>query len=406
MKRLITLVMLIIAPFQLAGCGSTGSSAPPPENVSIVAGDSMATIKWDMAPGVEYWVFRAAGTSVTPDSCYGMPQCQILIRAVSPFVVAGLVNGTNYAFTINGRIDGGKGGAGSPSVQALPRLAGATWSAGNSLGSSPFNDFHGISYGSVYAAAGSNGALFSSIDGISWTPALNNPVVTNLNASTYFGGHYQVAGDAGVILHSNDATNWTQQTAVTSQNLYAVTNNANGGYVATGAAGTILYSSDALNWSAAISSGLITSQPLNAVTYGNGLYVAVGAAGTIINSTNGTNWLAASSISSSISALNLTSVAYGAGVFVALGEAGTVVTSTDGATWTVQSAIATLPAINAVTYGRQFVGIANNGAVFYSTNGITWTQASSPTTSPLYALTHGVFDYTAVGAGGFNMRAN
>jgi hypothetical protein len=405
MKRFIALVMLVITSFQLAGCGSTGSPASPPENVSIVAGDSIATIKWDMAPGVEYWVFKAAGTSLTPDSCYGMPQCQIVIRAVSPLVVGGLVNGTNYAFTINGRIDGGKGGVGSPSVQALPRLAGATWSVGTALGSAPMSDFHGISFGSVFAAAGSNGALFSSIDGNSWTPALNNLVVSNLNAATYFGGHYLVAGDAGVILHSNDAATWTQQAAATAQNLYAITNNAGGSYVATGAAGTILFSSDALNWSAAISSGLVTSQPLNAVTYGNGLYVAVGAAGTLINSTDGTNWLLATSISSSISTINLTSVAYGAGLFVALGEGGTVVTSTDGAAWTVQSAIATLPAINAVTYGRQFVAISNNGAVFYSANGIQWTLASSPTSSPLYAITHGVFDYTAVGASGFNMRA-
>lgn len=406
MKRFFALIIVIITFILLQGCRGNGSSAPAPTNVNVVEGDSSVTVSWDMLPGVEYWVFKAAGTNVTPQSCYGMPQCQMIMKAVSPTVVSGLANGTAYSFTVNGRIDGGKGGAGSPSIQATPRLAGASWSVGTSLGAF---DLHGVTYGSVFVAVGTNGALFSSTNGVNWIPpttinwTTTPATLPDFNAASYYGGTYVTVGTGGVLLTSADAITWTQQTGVSPGNdLYSVASNGAGGYVATGANGTIINSSNAKNWTAATSSGTTTSA-LYAVTYANGMYVAAGASGTLLASTDGNIWNPPASISSSISSINLRGIAYGAGIFVALGDNGTLVTSADGTNWTLRSSSPSATLVNAVTYGRQFVAVDNAGTIFTSTDGLAWAQATSPTSSPLYAVTHGPYNYSAVGAAGLNI---
>ena len=169
MKRLFALSFVIAAFLLLPGCRGSGSSAPPPTNVNVVAGDTSATVTWDMLSGVDYWVFKAAGTDLTPQVCISRPECKIIMKATSPIFISGLTNGITYSFTINGRTDGGPGGSGSPSIQAIPRLAGATWTPGaaNSAGT---NDLRGIAYGRLFVAAGTSSALFTSADGVNWTP--------------------------------------------------------------------------------------------------------------------------------------------------------------------------------------------------------------------------------------------
>ena len=406
----------------LAGCRGKGSSAPAPTNVNVVAGETSATISWDMSPGVDYWVFRAAGANVTPQTCFGMPQCQMIPNAVSPLLVTGLTNGTQYAFTVNGRTDGGAGGPGSPSIQATPRLAGATWTVGNALGT---YDLYGIAHSSLFVAAGTQGTLLTSSDGLAWTP---RPAITwlsttpsplpDLNAITY-GGTYVTVGTVGVILSSSDAVNWTQQTNATPD-LYAVTNNGAGKYVAAGLSGTIINSSNGVNWTSA--TYIPSSTPtLYGVAYGNGRYVAVGAGGTVLTSdAYGTTWATAIAASSPLPTYDLKGVAYGSGVgtsgpgtnttgtFVAVGVNGTMVTSTDGGlTWGVPTT-SPIPAgtqINAVTYGSQFVAVADDGSIYNSTDGVNWTQVVSPNSTHPYAVVHGLYDYSAVGASGLNMHS-
>lgn len=400
MKRYFAFILTIIFTILLQGCYSRGSSAPAPTNVNAVAGDTSVTITWDMLPEVEYWIFKATASNVTPESCFGTPGCQMIMNAVSPTVFSGLANGTTYSFSINGRMNSGIGGPGSPSIQAVPRLAGATWSTGAALGA---NDMHGVAYGTVYVAAGNNGALFSSADGVSWT-ALTNPAPTaNLNAIAYSGGKYLAAGAGGVILLSTDGVTWQQQTSNTANDLYAVSGNGVGGFVATGAAGSIVTSTDGITWSASVSG---TVNALYGITYANGKYIAVGANGTLLSSADTTTW---QSITPSTSS-SLKTVTYGVasgattGMFVALGDLGTLLTSSDGASWSLQTPLASAQSINAVTFGRQFVAVANNGGIFTSTDGVTWILATTAA-SPLYAVAHGAYDYTAVGGSGLNMHA-
>lgn len=423
--------MAAAAAMFLQGCfgAGGGSSAPPPNNVVVAAKDSRVVVTWDMVSGVQYWVWKAAGTvGVTPQTCSSMPLCSTAVNVSSPATISGLVNGQPYSFTINGRINGGPGGQGSPAVTVTPRMAGATWLAGNALAA----NLRGVAYGTLngvgtFVAAGDSGLSYSgtvnpSTGGITWTQ-LTGATTSPLNAVNYDSTHakYFGVGAGGVIVALTPATsntNWSLLTSPTPNALYALANNTTGFTVATGATGTIITSGDGATWADhTATSG--TTQNLYGVTYGydstnaRNVFVAVGAAGTVIYSVDGVTWSAATSVTSN----DLKSVSYGlaAGVFVAVGANGTVLTSPNGITWTAQPST-TIPAtalLNSVTFsvGRRFVAVANDGNIFYSeygSAGTIWTQVTpQPTLSPLYAITTGaLFDYAAVGSAGLNLYSD
>ena len=441
MKKLLVSVLMIIGCLLLPGCGGgSGSSAPAPTGVTVQAGDNNVTVTWNPSPGVEYWLFGASGVGViTPQNCIYLPNCKIFPAVSSPLVleslVTGLINGSTYSFTINGRTGGGIGGPGSSAVQVTPRLAGATWTSNPVVGAGAQN-LRGVAYGSVFVAvganvvAGANGALFSSVDGVTWTsltlPA-SLPAGTSFNAISYSGGKYVVVGTGGVILLSTDAVTWTQQAIGSTPNdLYAVAGNGSGGFVATGASGTILSSVNGSTWTVVPVVAPIPANALYGVSYGNGKYVVVGALGTLLTSTNGTTWVAGQA-NSPIPAADLKSIAYGlplaaygylaqdatVGTFVAVGVGGALVTSTDGgATWTPRASISP-NLLNAVTFGHQFIALDNLGDTFTSTDGLTW-QHTQPASASLNAIaparlvsgSHtGLYVYSVVGASGVNMLA-
>lgn len=415
MKRFIYLLAAVVATLLLNGClggaYELGSSAAAPTNVQVVAGDSSVTLTWTGSPNVEYWVFTAPGSNVTTENWntlggFAFP------KATSPHVVTGLTNGTTYSFTINARIDGGPGGPGTASVSAVPRLAGATWTAEQALGTDNLN---GVTFGTVFVAVGNQGAIYTSPDFNSYTTtawtAQTNPTSSprpNLYATLY-GGIYLAVGANGTILRSTDAVTWTQQTSGTSNDLYALATNGVGGYVAVGQGGTILTSGDGITWTRQTSG---TTNDLNAISYGNGIWVAVGKSGTLLRSATAVAWTATASNTTQ----NLKGVTYGVAVnpttsatsaiFIAVGAGGTQLTSTDyGTTWTASVINNGVNNLNAVSYGRQFVAVGNNGALFTSTDGATWTKQTSGTSNDLNAIGHSVTNISVVGATGTNLSA-
>ena len=416
MKRYIGIVMVVVTVL-VGGCGSGGYSADPPTDVAVVAKDSRIVVSWTMVPGVEYWLFKAAGDGVTPFNCISMPSCTTIMKAASPTTLTGLPNGTTFSVSINGRINGGAGGPGSTALSATPRMAGTTWTAGTVPTGS--GDLRGVAYGAMFVAAGTAGSLYSSTDGTSWT-ALTNPLPTaNFNAVNYDAnrGRYLSAGAGGAVIAMTPAVSgtWTQQTSNTASDLYAIANNAAGLTVAAGAGGTVIRSSDGTSWTVG-SSG--TANALYGLAYGydntnnRSQFVAVGAAGTLLYSADGTTWTAASCPTCTTTP-DLRGVVYGAaaGVFVAVGTGGTVLTSTDGITWTPRTSGASV-ALNAVTFTptRRFVAVGDGGVVYYSeyaSLGTIWTQAVQPTPTTLYAVTtDNTYDYSAVGAAGFNLYSD
>lgn len=397
----------VVSAALLLACG--GESAPAPLTVSAKSTESSVTLTWAMEPGVEYWLFYGPQNLVPSSTAsmhnwIGVPGGNSVINVKSPYVVTGLSNGTVYAFSINGRSNGGPGGPGSTPVFGAPRLAGANWQLGpnNPLGS---NDLLAVTYGSLYVAAGNNGALYSSSDGLTWSTQKSG-TPNKLNGASFF-GNYRVVGDGGLILSSVDGTTWTAQTSGTTQHLYAIASNFFNLVVAVGANGTILTSSDGVNWTAAASP---TSNHLYAVQfsiYDGGTWIAVGAGGTLLKSTDGVTW----GVSPSGTAVDLTAVAFGgadstvnrADRFVVVGNSGTLLNSLDGVTWT-QASLPVAFDFKSVVFGRRFIAAGSGGNILLSDDGVNWVaSAATGTSNTLYSVVRGFSTYSAVGAGGVNV---
>ena len=412
----------LTAALLTVACGN-GEPGPAPTGLVVSAGESSATVSWDMTDGVEYWLFFGP-TSVAPTTTssmqgwFGLPGGNVLLKATSPYLVTGLPNGLNYSFSVNARTNGGPGGPGSTAVTATPRIAGADWLAGSTVPAT--TDLRSVAYGataatattipvSTFVAAGTGGAIYSSLDGTTWSAV--NYASLNINAAAYF-GTFKLVGDGGLVLLSSDAVTWTVENSGTNQNLYAIASNSLNLNVAVGANGTIISSVDGVTWTAATSSG--TTQDLYAVTYaayGSGLWLAVGAGGTMVESTDGLTW---TSVTSSTLA-DLRGIAYGTqlststtGVitatsqFVVVGAAGTVLGSADGATWSTQT-LTGAGNLHAVVYGTQYVAVGASGKIFNSADGASWTATTPVTNRNLYAVARGTLTYSAVGAAGTNL---
>jgi len=394
------LIAVVLASLSLAGCLSNGSSAPPPAGgLTLAPGDGQITVSWNATPGVEYWLFYAPASSISTTNWVNVAGSRALTGVNSPFALTGLTNGVTYSLTLNARTGGGPGGTGTPSVSAVPRLAGNAWLAGPPLGS---GDLRGVMIGVSHVAVGLGGTMYSSSDGKAWT-ALTPVSGMDLYAATYGNGMYLAGGAGGTLLYSADAITWTAQPSGTVNPLYALASNHSSLNVAVGAHGTILASADGKTWSVAANSA--TTKDLYGVvycTYGSGLWVAVGAGGTILTSTDASNW----QVVASGTTADLKSVAYGPtagpGAFVAVGGAGALVTSPEGVNWTRQPA-PTTATLNAVIYGTQFVAVGTGGTVFTSIDGIAWAAQASGSASDLNAIDHAAYSYSVVGAGGANL---
>lgn len=421
---LVTCVAVLLAGACGGGSFSLGSSAPAPTDVVVAAGDASATVTWTMAPGVDYWIMFAPTDSISTANWTSFLGARSVIKAASPQLIGGLVNGATYAFTVNGRVGNGAGGPGSPSQAIVPRIAGGLWVPGSPLTSS---DLLGAGTASAvstvgnvstvvynFFAVGAAGKIFSSSDGKTWT-APNSTVSADLK-SAVFGGNFVAAGANGTIVLSTDEATWAAKSSGTGNTLNGLATNSAGTYVAVGAGGTITTSTDSgATWNLANSG---TTRDLFAVSYGSSggvnVYVAVGAQGTMLASADGVNWTSAN-ISTATTA-DLKGIAYTAVLpvaglltslptWVAVGSGGTIITSNDAGTWTVRAS-GSSNTLNAATYNTRFVAVGNAGTVLTSDDGgVTWEAQLSNTTSNLFAITHNIYGYLAVGAAGTNLTA-
>ncbi|MDR0481239.1 MAG: hypothetical protein LBG66_05070 [Gallionellaceae bacterium] len=470
MKRFFAFSTAVLACSILASCGGGdglgkhGSSEPAPTNVQIRAEDSRVLLTWDMQPGVEYWVYKAQGSGVTPQNCSSMLACETFINVTSPFETFGqkylLQDGIIYSFSINARSDGGPGGPGSPSLDGIPQIAGVNWLTNNAFGTQNLRSVaFGVSYlqspddptnpnarvaTPVYIAVGDAGTILQGQEtgnGLAWA-FLNNPTSTNyrLNGVVYNStkAMYMAVGDNGTILDSLDGVKWDQESSGTLQNLNSITVDSNGYFVAVGARGTVLISQDGINWNSA--SVVPTTNTLYSVAFGSldagSVFQAVGDNGTILYSADGNTWTQTNpSTNGTLTRNALRSVAFSSGgSFVAVGDNKTVLISTDGITWVDESTLTTSNMqstiqptnLNAIAFGKMFIIGGDDGNIYYSPDGVTWGKTTVPYTSlPIYAIapgsgwvrgpggsitiyssTVGVFDYSAVGANGLNLYSD
>lgn len=407
LSRLCSVFLILCASLCLNACGGgNGTSAPAPTGgITATPGNNQVTLNWTADPDVTYWILYTTGSSVSTDD---IPAIHTWIPNVTPpYTITGLTNGTTYAFTVNGRKNGGPGGSGAPSQSTTPRPAGVSgsWASGSGLGSSTIN---GLTYGTAsdsstnYLAVGSAGALYRATDGKAWSAITTGPVGVNFNATLYANSQYIAAGATGSIYTSSDLAIWTLRTSNTSNNLNALANNGSLS-VAVGDAGTVRSSSDGVTWSAAAS--VPTNQALYGVGYFNGLWVAVGAGGTVLTSSDANTWTAATSGTSNdlrgIAGVQLSS---GSNIYVAVGANGSLLTSSDASAWSLKTVGSnTLYAINASA--TQLIAVGANGSVLTSSEGIAWTAQTSGSSANLLCLYGSPSQYFAAGATGTTLTS-
>jgi hypothetical protein len=190
------------------------------------------------------------------------------------------------------------------------------------FGSSDVNDvFYGPDLSSpennTFLAAGNDGKLAKSSDGLSWS-TINTGDTNNINVLSYGRESFIPAGIVWTTVTSNFGN--------TQINSIAYGNNL---WVAGGNIGQMRTSTNGSTWTT-VNSNFGTT-PINSVAYGNGLWIAGGVRGQIRTSTNGSTWTTATS---NFGNTNVFSVAYGNGLWVAGGYTGQIRTSTNGSTWT------------------------------------------------------------------------
>lgn len=135
----------------------------------------------------------------------------------------------------------------------------------------------------LYVAAGNNGQMFTSPDGITWTSRTSGFGANSITALAYGNGLWVAGGDNGTITTSSDGITWTARTANMGTNQILSVIYANSLWVAVGNGGGtintggITYSSDGITWTRK-SQSLTVGQSYNDVTY------------------NGTNWVVGASV--------------------------------------------------------------------------------------------------------------
>jgi hypothetical protein len=277
------------------------------------------------------------------------------------------------------------------------------WSA---VTSGTTNHLRAIAFGGGrFVAAGDNGTVLTSLDGISWT--LRSSGVTNsIYGLAYGSGKFVAVGSAGLIKTSSDGVTWVPQNPpiFNFTQLNAVTA-ADFGFVTVGNSGTILISSNGSNW---IPRSLATSQNLigTGVGFGKVFFGAAANAPALFWSTNGSDWSYVTNVPpASQPDLFNGGFVTGDGVTVGVGSRGLFYRTEDGDAWTrVSSPFFYCFAIaNArhtfVTVGGDYEGIERT--VGTSTNGLNWqTRYFKNNEGRLLSVAYGNHRFVAVGDGG------
>ncbi len=218
--------------------------------------------------------------------------------------------------------------------------------------------------GNQWVAVGSNGAIFTSPDGQTWT-RLYTGTPWAFGDVTTDGNKWVAVGGNGIIFTSQDAQTWTAQSSGTTKNFTSVSTDGSI-WIASDNSSTTFTSLDGETWAAQT---LASGQYVSGAATDGSMWVAVGYNGTILTSPDGQTWTAQSSGVTSY----LKRVATDGIMWVAVGNNGVILTSPDGQTWTAQSSGTTKHLDSVATDGNKWIAVGVNGAILISTNNaVVW----------------------------------
>lgn len=312
---------------------------------------------------------------------------------------------------------------------------GASWSQQQLSLPGSVVDFRAVTFGAgVFVAvgysAGPSPLLFSSSDGLTWTPRaqdLTGFPSTRLVAVHYGGGRFVTIGEGGELLTSSDGVSWTlayPRPVLSSVVFPSCLAYGNGEYVM-GAYRNFGSSVDGISWvtttgptsttSIAFAGGTFVTTSGNRITvktptrnwtvvgpeiflnansaaWGDGRFVLTGESGNAWATSDGEQWR-----SSSGGGNGFGRVAFGNGLFVAARSSPSGVhTSTDGTTWTHRAGT---DYVYSATYARGRFWGGGFGYVSSSADGVAWTRQNVPITKAFLGFADG--NGRLVGVGSF-----
>ncbi|MEW5796003.1 MAG: hypothetical protein AB1772_06540 [Candidatus Zixiibacteriota bacterium] len=228
-----------------------------------------------------------------------------------------------------------------------------------------------VGEGTEYHLGFPDGLLFSSPDGLTWTPQTTAAPFA-LTCAGSLAGNLIVGGSSGYVLAGSSADDVeivTSGAGITG----AVWTGSK--FVAVTDRGTVMQSADGITWSERHSRASVSFDRL---AYGEGVYAALGGLGApteIYQSTDGTNWSRVLEFQEVV----LKDIVFGGGLFLACGQDGAVFVSDDGQAWGRQFVGDSVTLRAVIWDGRRYLAAASD-IVYTSDDGVSWTK---PTIDPI-----------------------
>jgi hypothetical protein len=213
----------------------------------------------------------------------------------------------------------------------------------------------------------SDGQVFSSQDGRTWSPSGSLTQLQSVNAAAHALGQFVVVGatasNGGAILTSTDGATWTQRWSGSSAALSIA---SDGSRIVVGAAGgVIIRSEDATTWSAGPSGASTGDVIALAIAPSRILALARSSDATeTLSSTDGTVWTKQAGDFPAGVTLNALDFAHS--YFIAVGSGGGVFTSTDGDAWSRNVPVSDQDLFDVDASGPVIVATGNTGTVGFT----------------------------------------
>ncbi|MEK7951546.1 hypothetical protein WKV53_13605 [Luteolibacter sp. Y139] len=279
-----------------------------------------------------------------------------------------------------------------PSNEIYSSLDGITWTPATLTGVTfPPQDMVDVEWnGSSYVAIGASNRVWRSLDGQSWTT--EHSVVDGAKYVKWLNGEF-VAGDGvRTVQTSSDGREWTKTRGRT---IGTATVWAGSRYIAVGYYGYVATSADFETWS---TRDINLYPNLTNVVWTGSFALAAGGAGAdgvVLKSTDGVTW---TRVGQATFTGTVRLVWTGSQVY-AFSSSGVHV-STNGTSWTPITATVASHLDRVKWLRGMFLNVGSTGMIHTSPDGITWTQRVSGTTSALYALGASANEFLVGGNGG------
>lgn len=308
---------------------------------------------------------------------------------------------TNNSIATDGTslIVGGTAGATSTQLFVWKSADGASWTK-FVVDATPTGDINRIRWcGTMYVAVGTNGCIYTSADGETWTERTSGES-DDLTGIAWDGTNMLTVGYNGACRQSTDGVTWNDKTPSAGDWNNVIWDGTY--FMIVGAASKIEYTANAGTSFTAKTCPLDAAINITGVALSKLTWVFCG-------NKSGEEWIFGTDDFTTYTRYYISSdpkhfcdiAATGANC-LAVGEDGLMVTLSDtgAATKVADAPFATFYGCCWDATNSQWVAVGASGAIYTSADAVTWTNQTSAMTDPFYSVSYGPGVLIAVGVGG------